>query len=76
LKTSDKTQDRERFNVEFIAHAHDTRVQFGHDEVKTFPCSYGLNENAGMNAEELEKHFYKGSFPFTRTLRTFQGKGS
>jgi len=63
LKTSAKTQDRERFNVEFLAHAHNMPVQFGHDEVKTFPCSCGLNENDGMNAEEVENHFHKRILP-------------
>jgi len=63
LKTSAKTQEREHFNVTFITHAHSICVQFGHDRAKTFLCSYGLNENVGMNAEELEKYLYKRILP-------------
>jgi len=63
LKTSAKTQDRECFNVEFMVHAHEVNVRFGHKEVKAFPCSYGLNENAGINAEELEKYFNNTILP-------------
>jgi len=63
LKTSAKSQDRERFNDEFVVHAQDVNVQFGHKEVRSFPCSLGLNDKAGMNAEELEKHFYKVTLP-------------
>ena len=63
LKTSAKTQEREKFNVEFMVHAQDVNVQFGHDQVKAFPCSLGVNDNVGMNAEELEKYFYKTMLP-------------
>ena len=63
LKTSAKSQDRERFNVEFMVHAQDVNVQFGHKEVRSFPCSFGLNDKAGMNAEGLEKYFYKVTLP-------------
>jgi len=63
LKTSAKTQERERFNIEFMVHSQDINVRFGHDKVKSFPCSFGLNDKAGMNAEELEKYFYKTILP-------------
>jgi len=63
LKTSPKTQEREKFNLKFMEHAQDVYCQFGHSQVKPFPCSFGLNDKAGMNAAELEKYFYKTTLP-------------
>jgi len=63
LKTSAKTQEREKFNLKFMEHARDVNCQFGHSQVKPFPCSFCLNDKAGMNAAKLEQYFYKTMLP-------------
>jgi len=51
-----QSQSRERFAVEFIARCKDVWGQFGHDKPVLLPCTFGMNEKAGMNSVELEKY--------------------
>jgi len=60
LKTLAKSTARERFSVEFIARCKDVWGVFGHDRRTLLPCTFGLNDKAGMNSVELDKYF-KGS---------------
>ena len=39
------------------------RGKFGHNEVKTFPCTIGLNEKGGMDKEEFEKYLFINIIP-------------
>jgi len=56
LKSAAKGK-RERFSVEFIARCKDVCGVFGNKERKVLPCTFGLNEKAGMNSVELDKYF-------------------
>jgi len=56
LKTAAKKDDREKINADFIMNCHNVYGTFGHGERKLHHCTYGLNERAGMNTVELEKH--------------------
>jgi len=60
LKTLATSSKRERFSVEFIARCKDVWGTFGHKKRALLPCTFGLNDKAGMNSVELDKHF-KGS---------------
>jgi len=60
LKSTATSAQRERFNVDFIARCKDVLGQFGHRKREVLSCTFGLNEKAGMNSVELDKHF-KGS---------------
>ena len=57
LKTTATDVSREKISIEFIAGCHDVYGRFGHDKEKKLPVTFGLNQRAGMNAEELEKYF-------------------
>ena len=63
LKTSATESEREKLNIEFVGNCHDVWGQFGHTERKLLPCTYGMNERAGMNAVELDKYFEKAVLP-------------
>ena len=63
LKSTAKTDARERFNMSFLQHPHNVNAQFGHTERKLLPCTLGMNDKAGMNAEELDKYFHKSILP-------------
>jgi len=60
LKTLATSTGRERFSVEFIARCKDIWGVFGHKRRTLLPCTFGLNDKAGMNSVELDKYF-KGS---------------
>ena len=73
LKSTAKTDARERFNMSFLQHAHNVNVQFGHPEKKSLPCTLGMNEKAGMNAEELDKYFHKSILPLYPDIADLPG---
>jgi len=50
------------------------RGQFGFASVRRLPCSYGLNEKGGMNAEELNKYFNKNVLPLYPDMEDKPGK--
>jgi len=60
LKSTATASQRERLSLEFIARCKDVWGTFGNNVRKLLPCTYGLNEKAGMNSVELDKYF-KGS---------------
>jgi len=60
LKTLATSSKRERFSIEFIAKCKDDWGTFGRKKPTLLPCTFGLNNKAGMNSVELDKYF-KGS---------------
>ena len=69
-----KAEERERFNVEFMEHCKDVLGRFGTDGIKSWPCTFGMNEKAGMNAVELQKHLCKGMLPLHPDMENVPGK--
>jgi len=63
LKSMAVLESRERFAVDFIGRCKDVWGQFGHDKRVLLPCTFGMNEKAGMNAVELEKYFKNSILP-------------
>ena len=74
LKTTAKDVSRERFNIGFLLHAKNINAQFGHEEVTSLPCTVGMNDRAGMNAEELDKYFHKSILPLFPDIADVDGK--
>ncbi len=37
---------------------NNVKGQFGHNEVKTFPWTFGLNEKGGMDTDEFQKYLF------------------
>ena len=63
LKTQAKELANQRISVDWIVNTKDIMGQFGFNERRALPCTFGMNEKAGMNATELEKYFATAIVP-------------
>jgi len=63
LKSTAQSNARTRFSIEFIARCKDMWGTFGHQQRTLLPCTFGLNEKAGMNSVELDKYFRGSTLP-------------
>ncbi len=50
------------------------RGEFGHDKVKTFSSTFGLNKNGRMDKEELKKYSYINVIPLYQDVCNIIGK--
>jgi hypothetical protein len=76
LKTLAQTAEKERMSIEWFAHSRDTIAQFGHSERKALPCTFGMNERAGMNTIELEKYINNAILPLYPDVEDKKRSGS
>ena len=74
LKTLAQTDDREKMGIDWFVACKDVYGRFGHDEFKAHPCTFGLNEKAGMNAVELHKYVENSILPLYPDLEDIDGK--
>jgi len=74
LKTDATEDHRVKISIDFIAQCHNINGKFGHNEKKMHPCTFGLNEKAGMNAIELEKYFQANVLPLHPDVEDKPGK--
>jgi hypothetical protein len=63
LKTMAQTNDREKLSVDWFCSTKNIIAQFGHSERKSLPCTFGMNEKAGMNDIELGKYINNSILP-------------
>jgi hypothetical protein len=56
LPSDAMTEDGMRISSEFIKDMKLTLGKFGHDELKEFPCTYGMNTKGGMNGKEFANY--------------------
>jgi hypothetical protein len=56
LKSMAQTDEGQRMSVDWFAHCKSVIAKFGHPTRKPLPCTFGMNEKAGMNSVELEKY--------------------
>ena len=63
LKTTAQSAEGQRINLDFVANCKSITGKFGFEEMRTFDCTFGMNEKAGMNSEELQKYFMKCIVP-------------
>ena len=73
LKTMAKTEEKQRLSVDWFASTKSVAAQFGHSEMKSFPCTFGMNKKAGMNAVELEKYIKNSLLPLFPDLEDKDG---
>ena len=59
LKTLAQTTEGQRMSVDWFQGAKNIRAKFGFAEVQSLPCTFGMNEKAGMNSVELDKYITK-----------------
>jgi len=63
LKSLAQTDVGQRMNVNWFENCADVFVKFGLPEKTAMPCTFGMNERAGMNAVELEKYIRNSILP-------------
>ena len=63
LKTLAQTDTGQKLSVHFFKYARNTYGKFGFKERRAFPCTWGMNEKAGMDAVELDKYFMNAILP-------------
>jgi hypothetical protein len=74
LKSTAQTDSGQRLSVDWFRHTKDVMVQFGHSVVKALPCTFGMNEKAGMNSIELEKYMRGSILPLYPDIADVPGK--
>ena len=74
LKSTAQSSARSCFSIEFIARCKDVWGTFGHSRRTLLPCTFGLNEKAGMNSVELDKYFKNSILPLYPDIEDIPGK--
>jgi hypothetical protein len=74
LKTLATTEGGEKINAEHFANSRRVYGQFGFDSPRYHNCTFGLNEKAGMNAEEFQKYLMNSILPLYPDIGNIPGK--
>ena len=74
LKTTAQNELNQRIGVDWIANAKNVVAQFGFPVRCVLPCTFGMNEKAGMNAVELDKYFTGSILPLYPDVEDKAGK--
>lgn len=61
-------------SVDWFANTKNVYGTFGYDERRSFPCTFGMNERAGMNAVELDKYLKNSILPLYPDIQDYAGK--
>jgi hypothetical protein len=73
LKTLAQTIEGQRMSVDWFINTKNVIGKFGYPVRKAFPCTFGMNERAGMNAVELEKYLKNSILPLYPDIQDFPG---
>ena len=57
IKTHVQSDTGQKLSIDFFSHAKYVVGKFGWTDRRPFPCTWGMNEKAGMDAVELDKYF-------------------
>jgi hypothetical protein len=74
LKTTAQTAEAQRMSTAWFRNTHSILVKFGFDSKQERPCTFGMNEKAGMNSEELNKYIANSIIPLYPDLEDRPGK--
>jgi hypothetical protein len=74
LKTLAQTVVGQRMSVDWFTHTKNVIGRFGFISRRSFPCTFGMNERAGMNAVELEKYLKNSILPLYPDIQDYPGK--
>jgi hypothetical protein len=74
LKSLAENAENQRLSIEWGANTKDMWAQFGRPHKRLFPCTFGMNEKAGMNAEELHKYLSNSILPLYPDIEDRPGK--
>jgi hypothetical protein len=74
LKSLAQTAQTQRMSTEWFKNIHSILVTFGFEEEQERPCTFGMNEKAGMNAVELHKYITNSILPLYPDMEDVPGK--
>jgi hypothetical protein len=74
LKTMAQTDQGQRLSLDWIGNSKRVIGTFGFTSRRSFPCTFGMNERAGMNAIELDKYMKNSILPLYPDIEDKPGK--
>jgi hypothetical protein len=74
LKSTAQTAETQRLSTAWFRHTHSILVKYGYNEKQERPCTFGMNEKAGINAVELSKYITNAILPLFPDLEDVPGK--
>jgi hypothetical protein len=74
LKTLAQTTEKQRMSINWFEKTQSVMVKFGLPEATARPCTFGMNEKAGMNTIELEKYIFGSILPLFPDVADVPGK--
>jgi hypothetical protein len=74
LKSTAQTAETQRLSTEWFKNVHSILVRFGFGSKQERPCTFGMNEKAGMNALELHKYIENSILPLYPDMEDVPGK--
>jgi len=74
LKSMAQTDEGQRMSVDWFANSKNIIAKFGHPTSRSLPCTFGMNEKAGMNSVELEKYTRCSILPLYPDIADVEGK--
>ena len=63
IKTHAQSKTVQKLSIDLFSHAKYVVGQFSWTDRRQFPCTWGMNEKAGMDAVELDKYFVNSILP-------------
>ena len=74
LKSMAQTDEGQRLSVEWFRHSKNVIARHGFPIRMSLPCTFGMNEKAGMNSVELDKYMKNSIVPLYPDLEDVPGK--
>jgi hypothetical protein len=74
LKTLAQTVEGQRLSLDWIGNSKRVIGKFGFLSRRSLPCTFGMNERAGMNAVELDKYMKNAILPLYPDTEDRPGK--
>lgn len=74
LKSMAQDPKDQRLSIDWFSNCKNVMAKFGHREQRSFPCTFGMNEKAGMNSVELPKYVSNSILPLYPDIEDTPGK--
>ena len=74
LKTMAQSDEGQRLSVDWFSNTKNVVAQFGFPMRVSLPCTFGMNEKAGMNAVELHKYIERSIVKLYPDMEDVAGK--
>jgi hypothetical protein len=74
LKTLAQTVQGQRISIDWFGYTKKVIGTFGFPTRRAVPCTFGMNERAGMNAVELDKYMKNAILPLYPDIQDVPGK--